>query len=97
MVRGLEANVHTMANKLFVGNLAWEATADDLKETFGPYGTVTDAFVATDKFSGRSRGFGFVTFETEESAQEAKKNLLDVELKGRAMMVDDATERPQRD
>ena len=86
-----------MANKLFVGNLAWEVGAEDLQETFSAHGNVTDAFVAKDKFSGRSRGFGFVTFETDAEAEAAKAALHDVELKGRPLMVDYATERPAGD
>ena len=86
-----------MAKKLFVGNLAWEVGAEDLQEAFSPFGTVSDAFVAKDKFSGRSRGFGFVTFDNEEEAEKAKTDLQDQDLKGRPLMVDYATERPDRD
>lgn len=86
-----------MANKLFVGNLAWEVGFQDLKDAFTPYGNVTDAFVAVDKFSGRSRGFGFVTFEADDQAEAAKEALHDQDLKGRPMMVDWATERPSQD
>ena len=82
-----------MNNKLFVGNLAWETTADNLKEAFSSYGEITDAFVATDKFSGRSRGFGFVTFATADEAAAAKDALHDTELNGRNMNIDFATER----
>ena len=85
--------------KLFVGNLAWEVTAEDLKEHFGAIGTVVDAFVATDKMSGRSRGFGFVEFETEESAATAKEQLHKSDLKGREINVDEAqpANRPAND
>ena len=83
-----------MANKLFVGNLAWEVGFEDLQDAFSAYGNVTDAFVAKDKFTGRSRGFGFVTFEKDEEAKAAQESLHDQELKGRPMMVDWATERP---
>lgn len=83
-----------MANKLFVGNLAWEVGFQDLQDAFSAYGNVTDAFVAKDKFTGRSRGFGFVTFEKDEEAEAAKAALHDADLKGRPMMVDYATDRP---
>jgi RNA recognition motif-containing protein len=84
-----------MANKLFIGNLAWEVGADELKEHFSQFGEVTDAFVATDKFSGRSRGFGFVTF-ADESAVAPAKELHGTEFMGRDLVVDSAQEQ-QRD
>ena len=82
-----------MAKKLFVGNLAWEVGAEDLKEAFSKYGEVSDAFVATDKFSGRSRGFGFVTIEDEAGAETAKEEMQGFELKGREINVDEANQR----
>ncbi len=82
-----------MSKKLFVGNLAWEVGAEDLKELFSKYGTVSDAFVATDKYSGRSRGFGFVTIEEDEGAEKAKAELQGYELKGREINVDEANPR----
>ena len=84
-----------MAKKLFVGNLAWETTADQLKEAFDKFGPVSDAFVAQDKFSGRSRGFGFVTFDVDENADTAKEEMHDVELNGRPLMVDYATPKAE--
>jgi RNA recognition motif-containing protein len=82
-----------MAKKLFVGNLAWEVGAEDLKEAFSKYGEVSDAFVATDKFSGRSRGFGFVTIEDEAGAETAKEEMQGFDLKGREINVDEANQR----
>jgi RNA recognition motif-containing protein len=84
-----------MSNKLFVGNLAWEVGFEDLKEAFSKFGEVTDAFVATDKYSGRSRGFGFVTFADEAAAQTAKAEMQGFELKGREINVDEATQREE--
>lgn len=80
-----------MAKKLFVGNLAWETTAEDLQQAFEKFGAISDSFVAKDKFSGRSRGFGFVTFDNDEDADRAKEENHDVEVNGRPMMVDFAT------
>lgn len=57
--------------KLFVGNLAWTVTSDDLRNFFASFGTVVDAVVIMDKMTGRSRGFGFVEMETEDQAQKA--------------------------
>ena len=82
-----------MSNKLFVGNLAWEVGAEDLKEAFSKFGEVADAFVATDKYSGRSRGFGFVTFTEESAAETAKAEMQGFELKGREINVDEATRK----
>lgn len=80
--------------KLFVGNLAWETTSDDLRAFFSAYGNVIDAVVIKDKMTGRSRGFGFVEFETEAEAQKAvEANGKD--LKGRNMNVNMA--KPQED
>ena len=57
--------------KIFIGNLAYKCTDDDLYEHFGKYGKVTDAIVVTDRESGRSRGFGFVTFNDQSEADDA--------------------------
>ena len=85
-----------MAKKLFIGNLAWETTAEQLQEAFEKFGTVSDAFVAKDKFSGRSRGFGFVTFDDDAAADTAKEQMHDVEHNGRPLMVDFATPKPDQ-
>lgn len=58
-------------NKLFIGSLPWAITSDSLKELFAKYGDITEAIVITDRATGRSKGFGFVTFATAESAQAA--------------------------
>jgi RNA recognition motif-containing protein len=84
-----------MKNKLFVGNISWDATDDSLKELFSQVGTVLEAKIITDKFSGRSKGFGFVTMETEEEAAAAVEQLNGKELDGRAINVDFA--RPKEE
>lgn len=58
-------------NKLFIGSLPWAITSDSLKELFAKYGEITEAIVITDRATGRSKGFGFVTFATAEAAQAA--------------------------
>ena len=58
-------------NKLFIGGLPWSVTSDSLKELFSVYGEITDAVVISDRDTGRSKGFGFVTFATAEAAQKA--------------------------
>lgn len=82
-----------MAAKLFVGSLAWATTDDSLRQFFSQAGTVVSASVITDKFTGKSRGFGFVEMATEEEAEQAKKQLDGQDLDGRNITVNDA--RPQ--
>lgn len=82
-----------MANKLFVGGLAWATTDDKLRDLFAQVGTVVSATVITDKFSGRSKGFGFVEMSSDAEAQEAIKKLNGQELDGRTVVVNEA--RPQ--
>jgi RNA recognition motif-containing protein len=82
-----------MAAKLFVGGLSWDTTDDSLREFFAKAGTVESAKVITDKFSGRSKGFGFVEMSTSKEAEKAKQELNGQELDGRTIAVDDA--RPQ--
>jgi len=88
-----------MDNKLFVGNLAWATTEDDLKAYFGQFGTVESAEVLRDKFTGRSRGFAFVVFATAEEAQRAIENTDGREFQERPLKVNIARpheERPPR-
>ena len=85
-----------MSKKIFVGGLAWATNDEGLRVACEEFGTVTDAKVITDRESGRSRGFGFVTFTTEEEAQAALEGLHNTELDGRTIRVDSAQERPQR-
>ena len=85
--------------KLFVGNLSYGMTDDALRKAFEAAGTVESAQVITDKFSGRSKGFGFVEMSSDAEAQNAISMLNEKEVEGRAMIVNIArpkTERPPR-
>ena len=82
-----------MSNRLFCGGLAWATTTEDLRDAFAPFGEVVDAKVVTDRDTGRSRGFGFVTFATAEAAQTARESMDGAELGGRTIRVDLARER----
>jgi cold-inducible RNA-binding protein len=79
--------------KLFVGSLAWGTTDDSLREAFESFGAVSDAKVITDRETGRSRGFGFVTFEQPEDADAAIEAMNGAELDGRNIAVNEAQDR----
>ncbi len=79
-----------MAKRLYVGNLSWSTTNDSLKAFFAQIGPVVSAEVVTNKFDGRSKGFGFVEMETEDDAQRAINELNRKELDGRMIFVNEA-------
>ncbi|WP_252176222.1 RNA-binding protein [Endozoicomonas sp. 4G] len=83
-----------MANKLFVGNLAFAATEQDLEEAFGAFGEIEEAKIILDRETGRSRGFAFVTFNSTDAA-EAALALDGQDVAGRSIRVSIATERPR--
>src|SRR6516162_7368046 len=85
-----------MAKNIYVGNLVWEATADDLLELFEKHGKVTRAQVITDKETGRSRGFGFVEMENDAEAQKAIEALNGFDHNGRPLTVNEAKPREER-
>src|SRR3989338_241862 len=82
-------------NKLFVGSLPWSINSDGLKELFSQYGEITDVAVISDRDTGRSKGFGFVTFASEESAQKALE-MDGKEVEGRTIVVNIAKPRVDR-
>jgi len=82
-----------MAKKLFVGSLSWDTNDDGLHEAFAQFGEITEAKVITDRDSGRSRGFGFVTFVDDEAADKAIAAMNGFQLDGRAIRVDVAQDR----
>jgi len=82
-----------MNKKLYVGGLPYSVTEDKLQEIFSAHGTVDSARVITDRFTGRSRGFGFVEMSSEEEAQTAIDSLNGSDLDGRSLTVNEA--RPQ--
>jgi len=82
-------------NKIFVGSLPWSINNDSLKELFSQYGEVTEAVVIMDRETQRSKGFGFVTFSTPESAQKALE-MSGKEVDGRAIVVNIAKPREER-
>ncbi len=82
-----------MNKKLCVGGLPYSVTEDKLQEIFSAHGTVESARVITDRFTGRSRGFGFVEMSSEEEAQKAIDSLNESDLDGRSLTVNEA--RPQ--
>jgi len=81
-----------MAKKLYIGNLSFDMGDEELKETFSKFGEIISATIVKDRVSGRSRGFGFVEFAQEESAQSAKEAMNGKEFKGRSLKVDSAKE-----
>jgi len=85
-----------MSNKLFVGNLSFNVTENDLNDAFAAYGTVTETNLMMDRATGRARGFGFVTMSTAEEAQKAIDALNGKELDGRAITVNVARPREER-
>ncbi len=84
-----------MAKNLYVGNLSYEVTEETLKKSFEEIGECISVNIITDKFSGQSKGFGFVEMAREEDAQEAIKKLNGTELGSRKLTVNEA--RPRRD
>ncbi|MBN4049458.1 RNA-binding protein [bacterium AH-315-N03] len=82
-----------MSNKLFVGSLSWNTDDHGLQAAFERFGEITDSKVISDRETGRSRGFGFVTFADPNAAQKAIQEMNGAELDGRTLNVDLAQER----
>ena len=83
-------------SKLYVGNLSFKTTADELRAAFGQFGAVTDVYVAMDKMTGRPRGFAFVTMGTPEEAKAAAEKLNGTDLGGRQLTVNEARPKEER-
>lgn len=87
-----------MSTKLYVGSLPYSTTDDQLKDAFSPFGSVVSATIIMDKFSGKSKGFGFVEMSSEDEAQAAIQNLNGTDMGGRSIVVNEArpmTDRPR--
>src|ERR1700689_1091686 len=85
-----------MSNKLFVGNLSFDTTENDLQDAFAAHGTVTETNLMMDRMTNRPRGFGFVTMSSAEEAQKAIDGLNGKDLGGRALTVNVARPREDR-
>ena len=86
-----------MSKKLFVGSLSWDTNDEGLRNAFSPHGEISEAIVISDRDSGRSRGFGYVTFDDDESADKAVAALNGTELDGRTIKVDVAQAKQRSD
>jgi len=82
--------------KLFVGNLSWGTTDEGLRAAFESFGEIIEAKVITERDTGRSRGFGFVTFANDGDADQAMEQMNGAELDGRPLRVNEAHDRPRR-
>lgn len=85
-----------MSTKLYVGNLSFDTSQGDLEDLFSEAGNVADAALILDKFTGRSRGFAFVTMSTEDEAQKAISLIHGREVQGRSLTVNEARPREER-
>ncbi len=85
-----------MGNRLYVGNLSFNTSSDMLRATFAELGEVTDVHVVTDRTTGQSRGFGFVTMGSSDTAQNAIAAMNGAVVDGRSLRVNEAEERPAR-
>lgn len=79
-----------MSTKLFVGNISWQATQQDLQDLFAQYGPVEEAVIIQDRATGRSKGFGFVTFSDDSAAAAAVQALNGQDFQGRPLVVNEA-------
>ena len=86
-----------MAKKLFVGNLSWDTEDQQLNDAFAQYGEIEEAVVIKDRQSGRSKGFGFVTFVDEAAGEAAIEAMNGTELDGRPLTVNEARPAQPRD
>ena len=86
-----------MAAKLFVGGISWDTTEDSLKTFFAQFGTVVSASIITDKYTGRSKGFGFVEMSSDEEAKAAIEKGNGQTLDGRSIAVNEARPMVPRD
>ena len=86
-----------MSKKLFVGNISWGISDEQLKEAFEAFGDVEDSIILKDRGTGRSRGFGFVTFSDDGAADEAIAAMHEKEMDGRALVVNEAKPPKPRD
>ena len=84
-----------MSTKIYVGNLPYSISEEKLKELFSEYGEVSEVVIIKDKYSGRSKGFGFVTFNEEEAAKKAISELNEKDIEGRALKVNEARPREE--
>lgn len=89
-------NYHMSNSKLYVGNLSFNTTEDELRSAFSQFGTVTDLYVAMDKMTGRPRGFAFVTMGTADEAKVATEKMNGTDLGGRALTVNEARPKEER-
>lgn len=80
---------------IYVGNLSWSMTDDDLSNLFSQYGTVSSAKILKEKNTGRSKGFGFVEMEDEDAAKTAIATLNESEVQGRKLIVNESQPRPE--
>jgi RNA recognition motif-containing protein len=85
-----------MGNRLYVGNLSFHSTAESVKAAFQPHGEVSDVHVVTDRQTGQSRGFAFVTMGTDQEAAKAIASMNGADLDGRPLRVNEAEERKPR-
>ncbi|MEI8032353.1 MAG: RNA-binding protein [Chlorobiaceae bacterium] len=81
---------------IYIGNLAYSVTEDDLRDAFSRFGQVDSASIIMDKFSGRSKGFGFVDMPNDSEAREAIESLNEQDLNGRTVKVNEAKPREER-
>ena len=81
---------------IYVGSLSYDVTEDEVRDVFSPYGEISSISIIKDKFSGKSKGFGFVEMPKQEEAEEAIKCLDESEMKGRNIKVNEARPREER-
>jgi cold-inducible RNA-binding protein len=86
-----------MNNKIFIGNLNFRLKTEDLEKMFSEFGDIEDCIVVTDRETNRSKGFGFVTFESEDQAKKAVETMHEKEFDGRKITVNIAEEKERKD
>lgn len=82
--------------RMYVGNLSYETTEEDLRKAFGQYGTVESVSIVMDKYTGKSKGFAFVEMASKEEAEAAKTGVNGSQMSNRTIRVDEANPRPER-
>lgn len=85
-----------MAKKIYVGNMNYDTTEDELRAAFAEYGEVASVNIITDRYTGRAKGFAFVEMSSEEEAAQAIAGLNNQELGGRLLKVNEAYDKPRR-